>query len=419
MKHSHESFDADENGSEPSLLLPGVRVEIFSEYPQTVQVLRRVQRNRSFSRMTWRFRSGGLGAAIEEFKNRASPDLLIIESDEDNENLLPAIERLSLECGSNTEAFVIGAGAANEVELLRSLLKKGVSDYLPAPISYDQVVTSITDLFKDRSDLKLGKTTAFIGAGGGTGSSTIAQNVAVAMSRVTDKNVLLADLDPQFGTVGLSFGADDAYSITDALRRGGSIDDVFIQRITQQIEPKLGLLTVSPTIDNMPTTPSRAMRGILDTANNLPVHLILDMTHVWTPRTKHTICRADNVVITTMPTLAGLRNARDILRVLRRIRPMDPLPILVLNKTKLPKRCEVTEADFRKALELDHIFSIPYDARLFSKAQARGESVVHMDEGARVSERIIKLSRMLNGERNAPDVRSLSQRLAARLRKWW
>lgn len=419
MKHEPAVTEGEAREAQRPLLLPGVTVEVFAEYPQTLRILRRAQRNRAFTRMTWRFREGGVKGAIDAFRERASPDLLILESDEESDYLLPMLEELSAQCGENTRVLMIGVGDENEVALFRSLLKLGVSDYLPAPIESPQVVGTILDIYRDSAEVKLGRVTAFLGAGGGTGSSTIAQNAAVAMSRLMDTDVLLADLDPQFGTVGLNFDAEDSYAITDVLRRGNPVDETLIERITRRIDPKLGLLTVEPSVDNRPEMPTRAISAILDLANTMPRHVVLDMTHVWSLRTKNTLCRADQIVMTTMPTLAGLRNARNLMRVLRRIRATDEPPILVLNKTGLPKRLEVPLREFREALGLETIFKVPYNARLFSRAQARGDSAIEQDEASKVSREIISLARMINGDLDNGDPRTVAQRVAARLRKWW
>ena len=401
------------------LLLPGLSVEVFAETSGTNQVVRRAQRNRAFTRMDWRFRPGGLPGALEEFGNRPSPDLLIIETDAPRDILLSQLEALSQDCADHTRVLVIGAGDDNEVGLFRSLLKLGVSDYLAAPVTGPQIIGAITDLYRESADVKLGKVTAFLGAGGGTGSSTIAQNVAVAMSRLMGTDVLLADLDPQFGTVGLNFDVEDSYAITDVLRRGSPVDEVLIERITCKVSPTLGLLTVEPSVDNRPEMPIQAVIAILELADHMPRHVVLDMTHVWSLRTKKTLCRADNIVLTTMPTLGGLRNARNLVDVLRRIRATDDPPVLVLNKTGLPKRLEISTAEFKDALGLETVFEVPYDARLFSKAQAKGATAIEEDEPCRTSRQIIELARRLNGTLDTGDPRSLTQRVAARLHRWW
>lgn len=398
---------------------PALQVEVFVEYPQTRLAIRRAQRNSAFSRMRWRFREGGLAGAINDYKAERSPDLLIIESDEEGRRVIGLLEELARECREETKVLFIGGGAEHEVELFRKVLKLGVSDFLPAPVDTAKIIGSIIDTYNDESDVKLGRVTAFIGAGGGTGSSSIAQNAAMAMSRLMGTEVLLADLDPQFGTVALNFNAEDAYTITDVLRRRSPIDELLIERILKPAEERLKLLLVDPTIDSLPTLPVQAINAILDLAQSTPRHVILDMTHVWGLRTKKTLCRADEIVVTTMPTLAGLRNVRNIVEVLRRIRPTDRDPVVVLNKTGLPRRVEVSSTEFREVLELQTVFEVPYDSKLFSIAQTEGTGVIHVNETSRASKHLIDLARHLNRDLDNGDPRPTSERFFSRLRKWW
>lgn len=400
-------------------LLPALQVEAFVEYPQTRLAVRRAQRNGAFTRMQWRFREGGLAGAISAYKEERSPDLLIIESDEEGRRVVALLEELARECREDTKVLFIGGGAEHEVELFRKVLKLGVSDFLPAPVDAAKIIGAITDTYDDVSDIKLGRITAFIGAGGGTGSSSIAQNAAMAMARLMGTDVLLADLDPQFGTVALNFNAEDAYTLSDVLRRRSPIDELLIERILKPTEERLKLLLVDPTIDSLPNLPVQAINAILDLAQSTPRHVILDMTHVWGLRTKKTLCRADEIVVTTMPTLAGLRNVRNIVEVLRRIRPTDHDPLVVLNKTGLPRRVEVSTAEFREALGLEAVFEIPYDSKLFSIAQTEGTGIIHVNETARVSKHLIDLARHINRDLDNGDPRPSSERLFSRLRKWW
>jgi pilus assembly protein CpaE len=69
-------------------------------------------------------------------------------------------------------------GHYNDVRLYRELLKRGVSEYLVAPIDVMSIITAISGIYRDSSTDKLGQVYAFIGAKGGVGSSTIAHNVA-------------------------------------------------------------------------------------------------------------------------------------------------------------------------------------------------------------------------------------------------
>ena len=85
---------------------------------------------------------------------------------------------------------------------------------------------------------------------------------------------------------------------------------------------------------------------MIDTAQRSAPLLVLDVPHVWTGWTKNTLMQADEVVITATPELANLRNAKNLVDMLKKLRPNDAPPKLILNQAGVPKRPEISVADF-------------------------------------------------------------------------
>ena len=65
--------------------------------------------------------------------------------------------------------------------------------------------------------------------------------------------------------------------------------------------------------------------------------LVLDVPHVWTGWTKNTLVKADEIVITATPELANLRNTKNLVDMLKRLRPNDPPPKLIINQAGVPE----------------------------------------------------------------------------------
>ena len=92
---------------------------------------------------------------------------------------------------------------------------------------------------------------------------------------------------------------------------------------------------------------------------------------------------ADEVIVVAAPDLANLRNAKNILDVLKAARPNDAAPKLVLNGVGLPKRPEISPADFAKSLELQPTAVVPFDAKLFGTAANNGQMIGEVEAGNR------------------------------------
>lgn len=399
-------------------LLPAIKVAVFATSASTLQVLNRVRVDISLNRTNWKIQKGNLDTAINAFREEKSPDLLIIESHDDPEILLQRLETLSDQCVAETRVILIGSKSNYTAAFYRSVVKMGVSDLLASPLSGKQVIETIKEIYKDWSDVRLGKITAFIGSRG-SGSSMIAQNVAATMSRAMSTDVLLVDLDPQFGTVGLNFNAKSTYSLTDILRRGSKLDDILIERISTVMHDRLRLLTVDARVDNRSELPINAIRAILNLPNALRQHVVLDLPPIWSRRMQSIVQRVDQVVVTAEPTLRGFRDAGHLVHAVRAARPNKEPPTLVINKVRAGRERHIKTSEFRDFLRLNSVVEVPYNHKLVRKSQAVGRSIFECDEGSHISRSLLRIAKAVNTDMNIGDDRSIWEKMASRLWKWW
>ena len=106
---------------------------------------------------------GGVPAAIQYYVNETTPNLLIIESAGDPRQLLSELDQLAEYCDENIRVLVLGQ--TNDIRLYRELMRRGVSEYLVAPVDPVQLIRSIASLFADPEAPFTGKTVAIIGGG--------------------------------------------------------------------------------------------------------------------------------------------------------------------------------------------------------------------------------------------------------------
>jgi pilus assembly protein CpaE len=107
---------------------------------------------------------------------------------------------------------------------------------------------------------------------------------------------------------------------------------------------------------------------------NVPF-VAVDLPHVWTPWSRRLLLQADEIVITAIPDLANLRNAKNIVDLLRQARKNDAAPHLVLNMANLQKRPEITPKEFEGALGLKTLAVIDFDCESFGQAANNGQMV--------------------------------------------
>ena len=140
-------------------------------------------------------------------------------------------------------------GRINDVTLYRELVRRGVSDYVIAPVNTIDVVRSVCGLFSAPEAKAVGRIIAIVGAKGGVGASTIAHNVAWAIARDLALDSVVIDLDLAFGTAGLDYNQDPPQGIADAVFAPDRVDTAFVDRLLSKCTDHLNLLAAPATLD--------------------------------------------------------------------------------------------------------------------------------------------------------------------------
>jgi pilus assembly protein CpaE len=353
--------------------IPRISIQAFCETPGTAQVLQMAAEDRRLSKAHVSVHMGGAAAAVAHYQESPTPNLIVIESSLPRAQMLAELDRLAECCDAGTKVIMVGR--MNDVILYRELLKRGVSEYLIAPVMPIQLMESISNLYNDPQSDPVGHVFAFIGAKGGTGSSTVCHNVSWAMSEVLKTNVIIADLDLAFGTTGLDFNQDPLQGIADALSSPERLDEVLLDRLLTKCSEHLSIFAAPVVLDRDYDISADACDMVLDVARQNVPYVAVDLPHTWSAWTKRVLLQADEVVITAAPDLANLRNAKNIVDLLRQARRNDRKPQLVLNMTGMPKRPEITTKEFEAALDLKAVATIAFDAESFGQAANNGQMI--------------------------------------------
>jgi pilus assembly protein CpaE len=375
--------------------VPRISIQAFCESPDLIAAIEAAARDRRMARAHVKVQTGGIVAAAEFYQGAATPNLIIVESRLPRERLEAELDRLSEVCDAGTKVIVIGH--VNDVELYRSLAQRGISEYLVAPVNLMGVIKAVADLYVERSTAPLGRSIAFIGAKGGVGSSMVAHNIGWSIARSFENDVVVADLDLAFGTAGLDFNQDPAQGIAEAVNAPDRLDDNFLDRLLARCSDHLSLLAAPATLDRTYDFSENAFEHVIDVAQSGVPTVILDVPHAWNAWVKKTLLAADEIVITAEPDLANLRNAKNMIDLLKAGRSNDHPPRLVINKANLAKRPEIKVDDFAAALNVQPIAVIPFDAGLFGTAANNGQMIAETDAKSPIAESFDLIARTITG----------------------
>jgi pilus assembly protein CpaE len=375
--------------------VPRISIAAFCEFPDTGAALQRAAADRRLAKAHVLVELGGVDAAVSHFSGQVTPNLLIVETKLQGNAALEDIERLAQVCDPATKVLVVGR--ANDVELYRELMRRGVSEYLVAPLNPLSLIESIGNLYTDRETQPIGRIIAFAGARGGAGSSTLAHNVGWYIAEKLKIHTTIIDFDLPFGTLGLNFNEEPTQSVVDALAAPERLDDTLLDRLLVKVSDHLALFTAPTMLERGYDAEPAAYESVLDAVRQMSPCVIVDLPHVWTPWVRQTLLAADDIVVVAGPDLGSLRNGKAFFDILKPNRPNDAPPRLVLNQVGVPKRPEIPAKDFAQAMGVEPSLVVNFEPQLFGASANHGQMVVATQPKSQTAEGIARLAEMLTG----------------------
>jgi pilus assembly protein CpaE len=389
--------------------LPAVSIHAFCEASATAEAMQAAGADRRLAKALVEVSTGGIDAAVANCAADSAADrpasraltILVVETSLPRPLMLARLDALAGRCDPATRLILIGQH--NDIALYRELMRRGVGEYLIAPVSPAQLVDAVAGVCHtdDAAGGSAGSIIAFIGAKGGAGSSTVCHNVAWALSEALKSDVIVADLDLAFGTAGLDFNQEAVQGIAEALQAPERLTEAAIDRLLTKCSQHLSILAAPVALDRDYDISAGACGAVLDTLRQHAAFVAVDLPHLWTSWVKQVLVQTDEIVITAAPDLANLRNAKNLVDLLEASRPTGKPPRLVVNMAKRPRRQDIAIEDLSAALDLTPEVVIELDSETFALAATNGQMIEECSRKARAAQQFRTLAMTL-AQRSEP-----------------
>jgi pilus assembly protein CpaE len=377
--------------------VPRITIHASCDRPEIADLVAGITADRRMARAEISVDQGGIDAAVTRFASQASPNLLILDTLMQGPAMLHSLDRLAQVIEEGTKVVIVGA--VNDIALFRELMSRGVSEYIVPPMQPIDLIRTVCGLYVNPDKPFAGRIISVIGARGGIGASTIAHNLAWSIAERLESSATLLDLDLSFGTAALDFNQDPPQSIADALMAPDRVDDVFLERVTTKQTQRLQMLTAPATLEREFELDPQSFEIVIERVRRTSPFVVLDLPHIWTSWVKHTQLAADEAIIVAGPDLASLRNTKNIMDLLKAMRPYDSPPAVVLSMVGVPKRPEIPFKDFAEALGAEPVASIPFDPQLFGMAANNGQMIGEVAAQSKTAIAIDELAASLTGRK--------------------
>lgn len=390
--------------------VPRIAIHAFCESSENQSAIKYAAEDRRLAKASVKIELGGLKAAVEHYTGQVTPNLLIVETGLHGPEALVEIDRLAEVCDPTTKVVVVGR--ANDVELYRELMRRGVSEYLVGPVKPLHLIETVSGLYLDPDAAPIGRVISFVAARGGAGASTLAHNVAWCIAEQIAINTVLMDLDLPFGTASLDFDEEPGQGVADALAAPERLDEVLLERVLQKVGERLSLFSAPALLERDYETRPDAFASVIDAVRAIIPCVVLDLPHAWSPWIRDCLLGSDEIVIVATPDLASLRNAKAMCELLKQNRRNDAPPRLVINQDGIPKRPQIPVKDFAQTLELDPSVIVPFEPAIFGSASNNGQMVFEIQSHGAVSLALAQLAGVLTGRNGNGSIKAGSPLLS-------
>jgi pilus assembly protein CpaE len=232
---------------------------------------------------------------------------------------------------------VVVMSEASPNGFLRQAFEAGADDVITLPQSSEQVAFTLQKVIARRKGLAMpGKAAApiiaVLGPKGGTGKTLIATTLAVALAQ-RDANVVLVDLDLQFGDIGLALGLSPERTMYDLMKAGPPFDHEKLDRHLIRHSSGVKVLIAPTRPDQASAVSIDFLRDVYASLRTMCDAVIVDTPPGFTPEVIATIDVSGEVCMVGMLDSLSLKNTKLGLETLDLMGYDNERVSLVLNRS--------------------------------------------------------------------------------------
>ncbi|MGI9602829.1 MAG: AAA family ATPase [Acidimicrobiales bacterium] len=294
--------------------------------------------------------SGNVDSTVEEL-TAGDPDVIIIGPGVADPVALQTAERLDIDHPWVSVLIV----AHPTTDLLEAAIQAGARGVLDPQADVNEIFAKVDRALqagKRRRETEgtttrrpLNRVVPVLAAKGGAGKTTVATNLAVALAERFPGEVVLVDLDLQFGDVGSALGVDPTSTITDTLPYGDELDATTLKAfLTPKMSANLYLLAAPDSPAMADDLSAKHVRRALELLAQDFKYVVID-----------TSAGLDEIALESLEVATDLviLSSMDVPSVRGTAKELDALSML--NMDHLPWHIVLNRANSRVGLSIDDV----------------------------------------------------------------
>ena len=322
---------------------------------------------------------------------------------------------------------VVMLSVQGESDYMRRAMMAGARDFLTKPPSADDLLNTIHRTYKlrqkmgtgqltpggapggqapvERKPAQQGKILTVFSPKGGTGCTTVAVNLAIALQTLlgSDAKICLVDANLQFGDVSIFLKLQATRTLSDLAPHAQDLDSNLLRTVIATHSSGIRVLAAPVTPEEAEMFQdagveeggsNRAMKAILEFAQQEFDYLIIDTAHHIDDIILAALDINDALLVLTRPIIPDIRGARMFIELLQKLKyPMEHVDLVINNVDN--KRMGIQPEAIERAM-MPAIAHIPLDERTALRAANYGEPFILKDNRTPIGQAVIDLAKKLH-----------------------
>ncbi len=347
--------------------------------------------------------------------NQLQPSLVLLDLGDDQANCFSFIQRLG---ETHPKIAIIVVSEKDTGELIIRALRSGASDFLTLPLAHEDLERALEKVSRIaeatlESHARSGKIISVFNSKGGSGSTTIATNMAAEIVQEGGKKACVVDLDLQMGDVSIFLDLKPNFTLVDVTKNIQRLDTKFLEDSLARHSSGIAVLAhPEDVMDTQAITPNQ-IRRVLRILRGMFDFVIIDTCHTFDEGTIEAFEDSDIILLVATSDLPAIRNARRCLNMFRRLGYGKEKVKLVFNREA--KSNEITLKQAEKVLNYPVFWKLPNDYPTTIASVNEGEPINKVAPRSELHKSLLGLSAAVTGLKlGSKSSRGIFERLLGR-----
>jgi pilus assembly protein CpaE len=330
---------------------------------------------------------------------QSPPDAVIITIDSEPDRAIQLIQQLSIQ---HPDIDIVAASTRSDSNYILQAFRSGAKEFLAIPLNFEELISSLDRLRTARSGKGVGnthhsRTVSFVGARGGSGSTSIAVNVGCSLAQNPKNSVVLIDLDFALGDSDVCLDIVPEYTFYDVAQSIDRIDLQFLKKSLTKHSSGLYLLPHPVEIQQGYVIAPEHVHRVIQLMKMSFTHVLIDCSKSYLQTDFAAMQLSDSIVMVSQMDISSVRNVVRLLMCLGEHEGFRERVKIVANRVG-SNESEIPNQRAEETIGKPIVARVPNDTKTMMAARNNGLPIAEVAPKSKIHQAILQVSEVVAGE---------------------